>query len=276
MTKASRFAAVIALGLTAFGLLAPAAGAFDWGTNEFNMNTNPTAGAYAVLTIGAMQDRPWFLGFSEVCNLSGNNPSNMNDMADWIESHLGPLGYATAQSNYLYMSYASSACRDANGVPRGFGVLAYTRGVGVGSTKKYFTSPAGGYDEGAICAEASTYLGSIVSCSTHLYNGSGPTGQAQAEELRTYASQTYPGVKKVLIGDFNLRPPGHGETPVPSPYYTNYFEADQNQNRPTRNTGIKNDFMFGAKNAFPHNHGASDPVATSYSDHYYYKGYFRS
>lgn len=202
-------------------------------------------------------------------------------MADWIEWHLGPMGYSTSVQNLFNMKINSSACPDYidGGLPGNIGTLACTRGPGVPSTTTVYGYNPGGYLYGAICAESATYLGNIVACSTHLYYGSGLGAVGQAEDLRQYASFAYPGTKKILLGDFNLRPPGHGGTPVPPGYYANYYEADGSLNRPTRDSGggpSKNDFMFGAKNSFPCGGGAWPPTQTQYSDHFYYRGLFCS
>ena len=256
------------------------ASAFEWPVHEFNTEYNVSAGITAVLFITTTTKKPWFVGLSEICNLGGSHPTDARDTADYIESNLANVGYSVSPQNYFSMIVASSACPDPiNGGNAPIGVLGYTRGPGIPSTViTYSNNPSGGTTEGAICAESSTYLGHIVACSTHLFNGSHSTAQAQAEELRNWGSFVYPGKKKVLLGDFNLRPPPpsvYGGTPVPQPFYDNYFEVDQSLNRPTRNTAIKNDFIFGAKNAF-YGYGNVTITPLSYSDHYYFVGSFFS
>lgn len=273
-------ASILTLAIWSICVAQPSA-AFEWPAHEFNTANNPNAAIETVFMTGSASQKPYFIALSEVCNTPGvHDVGNFYDTADAMEAVFAGQGYITLEANYYRMYASSSVCWDpVNQAYGAIGNLAYTRGVARPSHLiTYSQSGPDVYDEGAVCVAAWTYLGDVAACSTHLYKGSGWIAQDQAEELRFVASAWFPGNKKVLMGDFNLRPAADpdGATPVPFAYYLNYYEVDQDHNRPTRTSGIKNDFIFGAKNAFSAFGSWPSISMSSYSDHYHYIGSFYS
>lgn len=239
-----------------------------------NLENNTSAANVAIFLVSTDATRPWFLGFNEVCQ---------ND-ANLIESYLAGMGYATTITNYYKLRTSSSACdiNPSTGQRYAIGNLSYT--LGVSPTSYSFTyvhqDPVESYYvRGSTCVTGNSYLGTAVSCAVHLA-AKGCSGtcypQLQAEESRAVASFLYPGSRKVILGDFNLRPRPqsvyHGN-PIPEGYYNNYNEGEQGYNIPTRDgsPGVKNDFIFGAKNAFAYRVGYADIMSTTTSDHHYYE-----
>lgn len=210
--------------------------------------------------------RPFAVAFNEVC---------YNQFLD-IRAALGSNGYAATTINWVRISNSSAVCF---GQP--LGNVVFLRGGGPSHAyinHQNYGSAGDPYFRKGICNRVQTFLGDIAACSDHLSNLSGDFARTQAEELRTQMSFLYPGIKKWGMGDFNLRPPGAGGTPVPAGWYDNYHEVDPS-NAPTRCSGgpcLKNDFIFGAKNALVRVTGSVGLIDLATSDHHYFYGAFRS
>jgi len=256
------------VGLATVDAVQPAiAGAQDWDVDEFNMDTDSANDSVVIYAVGTASPTPWVIALSEVCRTEAEN----------LDAALDAYGFATGTVNFIVTKSNSSVCD--NNADRGNAIWIRGSSLTYSPIDTLTQDPndnAGEVRKG-ICNRANTFLGYIAACSNHFTKNSGTYAQTQATETRTAMSFLYSGVSKWGAGDFNLRPPGCSSpcTPVPSGWYSNYYEGDDPTNGETRDTHVKNDFIFGAQNTFTGTGSATiTPVSTS--DHHYYRARFTS
>lgn len=244
-------------------------------THQFNMEPTPSNPADYDATVDTVKllttptPRPYAIALNEVCY----------GQYLQIRGVLASRGYATTTITWVSLINSTTYCGGER-----YGNAVFMRGASPSHEYVYHTQGSGdGYHRKGICNQVATFLGDFVACSDHLTTNQA-VAPTQADELRVSASFLYPGKLKWLMGDFNLRPPSPPtcRAVVPSANYAHYYEADQAHNHATRDqanncpppAGIKNDFIFGAKNTFRSSGLNGVEIAVSTSDHHYYIGHF--
>lgn len=256
------------------------AAAQEWEVHQWNMTAAADDSHYitdhdiAIWLVTA--DHPAVVSFNEICS----------GVAQRLKAEFRALGYAAQVSvrNYVGTVPDSRFCRDRQSRGSMVFVIGSNHRSSCSSSScaiPLTQAPGDGDTRRVICNRTDTYLGPLVGCSAHLTRlGQDVTpsiAQQQAEQVRSGVSSLYPGLLKVLAGDFNLRPAFDGTVAqnrwVPSAWYTHYLEGAQDE--PTTASGIKIDHIFGQRNMLAFRWA---PVLLQFpdQDHKYYKAFFYS
>lgn len=253
----------------------PLAGAAEWEVHEFNMAANDLAVDTVLFAVGFSSPKPWAVALVEVCS---------DHLIDDIEPAMASYGFAVQVVNFVITVQSAGACGGAS-----YGNAIFTRGAN--PDEAYLNLTQDPKDDAprtrrGICNTTTTFLGHIAACSMHFTKNGGGYAQWQSNEARQQMSFLYPGLLKWGAGDFNLRPPtqsGWCATGVPQAWYDNYWEGDPYQvstrtqsNQCPPPAGIKNDFIFAAKNSFNGNRQGTVTVVWPASDHHYYEAKFNN
>ncbi len=207
--------------------------------------------------------RPLVVSLSEVCS---SNSSVAPGQWEHVVSKLAPLGYAMSYAPSVTNRIGSRCDRFGNGLAvlgrlESSATLTYTAQEQTSSLTEL---------RNLVCAVATTSIGKVVGCSTHLVPRLA-TARTQAAEARAFVEERFSALARVVGGDFNLKPDDIGL----DTWYERYREADASQRGPqaqaTLDSGAKVDYVFADQlHAAPATSAAVTPVDSS--DHHWYDG----
>lgn len=116
-----------------------------------------------------------------------------------------------------------------------------------------------------MCAQATTSIGKVAGCSTHLVPRT-ETAREQAAEAIAFVQERFGALTRVVGGDFNLLPADTGL----DAWYDGYYEADGSRHpdaQPTMGSGAKVDYVFADKGHSGSTTSAT-PTPVDPSDHH--------
>lgn len=236
---------------------------------EFNLagwklNRGDLAPARVVTSmVKSAKPRPLVVSLSEVCS---SNSSGHPGQWEHVVSKLQPLGYA--------LSFAPSvSTRIGTRCDRFGNALAVLGRVEFSSTLTYAAQQQTSTLtelRNLVCTQATTSIGKVAGCSTHLVPRT-TTAREQAAEAIAFVEERFGPLTRVVGGDFNLVP---GDTGLHA-WYDRYYEADASRRgsdaQATMDSGVKVDYVFADK---VHTGSATSATATPVdsSDHHWYEG----
>ena len=189
-----------------------------------------------------------------------------------LQQQLGPLGYSFVWSPSIG-DFGRAGCAQFG---NGLAVLGTVTSTAAATFEAQRVSAASSYQElrNIVCATFDTSASAMTACATHLVNqlnsDSGTTRLQAAEALRF--ADTWAGAR-IVGGDFNLDP---GDASLDG-WYAGYWEADASRRnrrvKPTHDSGVKRDYLFGNRAAFGDGTAAA-VEAVDTSDHHWYVGTF--
>ncbi len=235
---------------------------YSWRVHQFNLagwkqNRGSLAPANVVVDrVKAANPRPLVVSLNEVC-------SSRSTPGQWerVVRELGPLGYSLTFAPSL-TNVGSRCDRFGNG-------LAVAGSITSTSTLTYQAQWLGSAERrNIVCAAASTPLGPLAACATHVVPK--PEGPAQVAEALSFVESQYGELARLVGGDFNL-PPEHSGL---DGWYGSYYEGDPRlAKQPTLDSGLRGDYGWADASHFTSQHPAT-VIPVKESDHHWYEARF--
>lgn len=234
------------------------------GWQQNNGNVAPADRLVAAVTNAS--PRPVAVALSEVCS-----SADITKPGQWqrVQTGLAALGYASF--------FAPSTTSPLGPRCDSFGNAVALLGIATSTSRTYATQFPTTTSErrNIVCARGFTPVGELAACSTHLVpNRSTNTAtEQQASEALQWVQATFTAVPRLVGGDFNLR----AADLALDGWYSDSYEGDASNRidpQATRDSGIKNDYVFANKASFAANSTAIVTSAAE-SDHHLYEAHFQ-